>query len=368
MNDSAISAARIYRAQSNGPALHVHDRPVTTPFGLLGTDENALSFALGYTFQRCPPLLQWFLREIGISGVRLPPLKAAEIRLQQRDHSDGDQGITDIEIRLPGQFHVIVEAKVGLAVPSIDQCRRYLPRLEKAEEPVQRLVALVQASDQPFVHSYRREDPRFVGKLVGFDWSRLLGESIRLMLSGSISAEAREWARSFGSFLDQEYEMKAFSTEVWVVPASTTPLWDGGPSLWDLHQKYRLYFDHKQTTVRPLYLAFRVDGRVDSLHRVTHTEYSVPIIDLIPEFEHVDAEWTTLPNTVWHFGPAVPLARPLSSGGKLFTRRVRADLDLLLTCESVRDLEVEMGRRKEGRTSSGGQPGKLTAIRHDFDG
>ena len=30
----------------NKPDLHVYDRLVTTPFGLLGTDENALSFAL----------------------------------------------------------------------------------------------------------------------------------------------------------------------------------------------------------------------------------------------------------------------------------------------------------------------------------
>lgn len=51
-------------------SLYVNHNPVTSPIGLLGTDENMLSFALGYTFQQCLPLLQLFLKHIGISGVQ----------------------------------------------------------------------------------------------------------------------------------------------------------------------------------------------------------------------------------------------------------------------------------------------------------
>jgi hypothetical protein len=71
------------------PPLHAHDRLVTTPFGLIGTDENALSFALGYTFQQCPPLLQRFLRDIGILGLRQSTLQKARIDLQR--HRTGEE-------------------------------------------------------------------------------------------------------------------------------------------------------------------------------------------------------------------------------------------------------------------------------------
>ncbi len=130
--------------------LHVSQRVVTSPFGLLGTDENALSFALGYTFQQCLPLLQWFLKEIGIQGVHNTTLRKARIDLQRHRSGDSGQGITDIEIHLPGYFHVVIEAKVGLAVPSIEQCCKYLPRFHDTNEPIQKLVALVQSADDSF--------------------------------------------------------------------------------------------------------------------------------------------------------------------------------------------------------------------------
>src|SRR6185295_8592934 len=123
------------RWMSRSLALHAHNRAVNSPFGLLGTDENALSFALGYTFQQCMPLLQWFLKQIGIEGVYQSSLQQARIDLQR---CASGQGITDIEIHLPGRFHVIVEAKVGLAVPTIEQCRKYLPRFRSTNEPIQK--------------------------------------------------------------------------------------------------------------------------------------------------------------------------------------------------------------------------------------
>ncbi len=118
----------------NTNSLHVSQRVVTSPFGLLGTDENALSFALGYTFQQCPPFLQWFLRQIGVQGVHKTSLRKVRINLQRYRSSESGQGITDIEIHLDGHFHIIIEAKVGGAVPSIEQCCKYLHRFHETNE------------------------------------------------------------------------------------------------------------------------------------------------------------------------------------------------------------------------------------------
>lgn len=331
---------------SRSLSLQAYNRPVTSPFGLLGTDENALSFALGYTFQQCLPLLQWFLKQVGVSGVSHPTLSRARIDLQRHRSGETGQGITDIEIHLPGHFHVIVEAKVGLAVPSLAQCQKYLPRFKETGEPVQKLVAVVQSPDQTFVADYRRQDRRFSERLVRFVWPQLLPECVRLMLGQSLPPQAKEWVRHFYGFLDQEFGMKAFTTEVWILAISTEPLWPGGVCHWDIHQKYRVWWDYKEHSVRPLYIAFRVGGLLDSICRVSRVQHAVPIIDLVPELQNVKKSWTKRPATVWHFGPSVPLAKSLRTGVGMYNRRVRCDLDLLLTCSSVQEIEFEMGKRR----------------------
>lgn len=329
---------------SRALTLYAYKRVVNSPFGLLGTDENALSFALGYTFQRSLPLLHWFLKQVGIKGVGPSSLQQARIDLQRRA---ADQGITDIEIHLPGRFHVIVETKVGMAVPTVRQCKKYLPRFRSTNEPIQKLVAMVQSPDKNFVTDYGQHNKQLSKRLVHFIWPRLLPECVRLMLGNSRSSKAKEWIRCFYDFLDQEYSMKAFTTEVWILAISTKALWRNGISHWDIHQKYRVWWDYKEHSVRPLYIGFRVNGVLDSIYRVSQVEHAVPIIDLVPEMKNIRKFWPKKPATIWHFGNPVPLAKPLKTGGGMYNRRVRCDLDLLLTCSSVQEIEVQMRKRRQ---------------------
>jgi hypothetical protein len=292
------------------------------------------------------PLAQWFLKQVGVAGVHHSSFQTARIDLQRHGSGENDEGITDIEMHLDGQFHVIVEAKVGLAVPTIDQCRKYLPRFRVTNAPIQKLVAVVQSPDQSFVSEYSQQDKRLAKRLVCFNWPQLLPECVRLMLGKSVPSQSKDWIRSFYNFLDQEFRMKAFTTEVWILAISTEPLWPGGKSHWDIHQKYRVWWDYKEHTVRPLYIAFRVGGKLDAICRVSRVEHAVPIIELVPEMRNIKKNWPKQPATIWHFGPPVPLAKPLRTGGGMYNRRVRCDLDLLLTCNSVQEIEVEMSKRR----------------------
>ncbi len=164
------------------------------------------------------------------------------------------------------------------------------------------------------------------------------------MLGKSVSPESKEWVRSFYNFLDTEYGMKAFTTEVWILAISTEPIWPGGMSHWDIHQKYSLWWAYNDHTVRPLYIAFRVRGALDAIYRVGRVEHSVPIRDRVPEMRRI--KWGKDPATIWHFGPRVPLAKPLTTGAGMYNRRIRCDLDLLLMCSSVQQIEAEMGKRR----------------------
>ena len=229
----------------------------------------------------------------------------------------------------------MIEAKVGLAVPSIEQCRKYLPRLRDTHEPIQKIVALVQSADDSFVAKLGHNDPELSTRLLRFNWSELFPACIRIVMSSSVEIESKAWVRSFYRFLDQEYGMKAFTTEVWILAIDTKPLWPNGMSFWDIHQKYMLYFDRTSPTVRPLYLGFRVDGKVDAIYRVSRIEHDIPIINEVPEFVNLQADWPRLPYTIWHFEPPTDLPSPIRTGRGMYNRRVRCDLDLLLTCCTV---------------------------------
>ncbi len=331
-------------------SLYAYHRLVTTPFGLLGNDENALSFALAYTLQQCPPFLQWFLKHVEVAGVHPSSLPKVRIDLQRHRTGDPNQGITDIEIHLPGRFHVIVEAKIGLAIPTIGQCLKYVHRLSEKGEPVQRLVALVQTPDENFVQEYTRSDKTLSKRLVLFSWAQFLPVCVRLMLSQAVDPQAREWVRCFYRFLDEEYEMKAFTTEVWILAASTKALWPNGMSHWEIHQQRRVWWDYKEPAVRPLYMAFRVEGVLESICRVSRVEHGVPIIDVVPELGSIKKPWPKIPCTIWHFDPPVKLPKSIRTGGGMYNRRVRCDFDLLLSCNTVQEIEAAMGeRRRRGK-------------------
>lgn len=332
------------------PTLEVHRRVVRSPFGLHNVNENALTFALGYTFQQSLPFLRWFLTEIGVVGLQERMLRKATIHLQRRD-TESDKGVTDIEVRLPGHFHVIVEAKIGVGLPSVEQCRRYIDRLTEGNEPIQKLVALVQTEADAYLTHQSDQLPVLAKRLVTFCWVRFIPECLKLLGRPSTDGRSRNWVREFYTFLDEDYRMKAFSTEVWILAASTREIGRSGVSHWDVHKRYRLWWDFRSHTVRPLYLAFRADGVVDALWKVVRIEHGIPISDRVPELRtnKVHPEYRTKLATIWHFDAPVSLPNPLRTGGGMYNRRVRCDFDLLLTCATVSEIEVEMARRRPER-------------------
>lgn len=330
------------------PELIAYGRTVSTPFGLVGNDENALSFALGYTFQACPLLLQRFLSDIGIPGIRLSALTSARIEMQRHGADSGCKGITDIEIRLPGRLHVIVEAKVGMDVPLIEQCLQYTPRFAEFNEPVQRLVALVESPDVSFDGRYTKAAPSLKGILTTFNWSQFLLSSVDLLKKCLPYDQEGRAIRWFYKFLDEEYRMKAFTTEVWIVPTSSEPLWPGGWSFLDTHLNYRIYYDHRYQSVRPLYIGYQAGGKLDAIHRVLRIEHEVEPIKYAPKLSSVAKEWPKSPHTIWHLDGPVALPSPIRSGGSnVHRRRVSCDMDVLLTAESVLDIENRMRERRE---------------------
>jgi hypothetical protein len=150
--------------------------------------------------------------------------------------------------------------------------------------------------------------------------------------------------------LDEEYTMKAFTTEVWILPINTKPLWKGGRSHWEIHEEHRVWWDYKEPSVRPLYLAFRFDGTLKYIARVNRIEHGRTIIDVAPEMRLTKNPVHKTPATIWHFDNPIELPKPLKTGGGMYNRRTRCDFDLLLTCTTVKEIEAAMANRRGSST------------------
>jgi hypothetical protein len=116
------------------PELFLHGRKLKTIFDLLGDKENDITFSIGWAFAKCERFLSLTLSYL------FPDEEPGEIYSINLQRSSEDGGYTDIEISTHN-FHVIVEAKRGWALPSTGQLERYTPRLAGGQQAVIAVMA-----------------------------------------------------------------------------------------------------------------------------------------------------------------------------------------------------------------------------------
>lgn len=252
--------------------LFVNQKPAGSVFRIVGDDENALTSALAQCIVYSEGLLRAVLRNVGLKNVRARSLESACV-FYQRHAEDRREGITDIEVTIPGILHVIIEAKIKSAFPDIEQCQKYLERFDPAI-PQHRLAVLLDAADAGVVEQYRSRDASFEGLLVPLLWADIYDEAQRILRRSHDTVE-QYLLSEFCSFVEGEYYMKSFEEEVWVVPLNTKPLWQGGLSRYDIPLQRRIYFHPaKRTRRKAIYFAPRAFGEVKHVQRILKIEYN----------------------------------------------------------------------------------------------
>ena len=98
--------------------LRLRGRRIDSIFEIVGTDENSLTYALGWCLTRVPALLT----EVAAQLRRPAPSVGATVHLQT--HGAGT-GITDVEVRDGTTVAWVFEAKVGFVPPSLTQLTQY---------------------------------------------------------------------------------------------------------------------------------------------------------------------------------------------------------------------------------------------------
>ncbi|HZR59048.1 MAG TPA: hypothetical protein VFA74_19430 [Terriglobales bacterium] len=295
-------------------------------FGLL---ENDMTRAVGWALAKCDFFRTEFVRTLA----KVDSGGSAEVVLSLQSHKS-ESGITDIELELDGQFHMIVEAKRGWELPSRQQLEMYGLRLVPGAFPCKVLVALTDATPE---HAAVHLECRSVSGIpvIPFSWGELLklvqkSQNSRNLKERYIMGELVNYLRDLATLQD------IHSNLVWVAP-----LKDETPQGWhvswiDIVWKKLRYFhplSRNFPKVPPNYFAFRYLGKLQSIHHVERYEL-VPdahaVIPEIPAGEIID-------HMVYTLGSPFRPEHEVKLGNRWGPAHCQCMIDTLFTCKTLEE-------------------------------
>jgi hypothetical protein len=297
-------------------------------FELMGKDENSATYALGWGLKRSPALACILTEKLAGKVI-----DAAEMRVELQTHGE-DRGFTDMELRCIDELHAILEAKQGFSLPSMEQLRRYRPRLD-AVPASRRVLVSVSAISESIANRRLPSDIDGV-PVMHLSWGAIRGmaKAARQRAGGF---EEKLWLRELINHLEGYTAMeRTRDNMVYVVSLGSDPMRDDGKRTWiDVVEKDGRYFHPVGNTwpvQPPNYIAFRYRGQVQSIHRIESH-------NIVLDVSTVDPTWATtdVDHFVYTLGPAMRPATKLGAAGTedsiKRSARVWCAIDTLLTGE-----------------------------------
>ncbi|MGA3287616.1 MAG: hypothetical protein ABSD46_09330 [Bacteroidota bacterium] len=307
--------------------LKLRGEEIESVFELLGAKENDVSFSVGWALANSPSFLDAFLNLVVPPNTNLDT-HAAQIRLQVHETQ---KGITDIEIEIPAYVFLIIEAKRGWTLPSVEQLKTYAQRksFRTSSAPLKKLIALTECSQQ-YATAFLGFNQINGIPVVSLSWKQIFNCSHSAYTKGTHTEKRLLWELS--TYLQRIMTMqKIESNLVYVVSLGSRnpPEWQIG---WiDIIAKRRHYFHpvgkRGFPADPPNYLAFRYYGQLQSIHHVERYEIFTDPHTHFPEIPHDD--WG--PHYLYHLGPAFAPEKVVHTGNIYPSGRVWCSLDTLFT-------------------------------------
>lgn len=313
-----------------------YGRPVATIFDLLGSKEDDMTYSLGYVAARSPKFAHLLVEKL--AGERVAGVAEAVVQLQCIAREE--RGRTDVEIHVGEEFFAVLEAKRGASLPSREQLARYVPVLRRRNVRLRRLVAVTNA---PAFHAART----LPSDIDGVPVQHLAWRDIRALAEKARAGETNDNKRlldEFTAYLKGLLGMEVSrSNMVYVVSVGPGGSW--GLDYREVVVKDARYFYGTEGggwPEPPNYVAFRYDGRLQSIHHVEGYDIFTNPKDIFPNAVSV----TIAPHYCLKLGPAIRPPKTVKAGPKIVrSMRVWCMLDTLLTSETITDALAETKRR-----------------------
>lgn len=309
------------------PDLQLHNKSIETMFQLLGEKENDITYSIGWALYRSPAFLKEFL--LATVGEHANA-DAAVLRLQDYRKQSG---ITDIEIELPGQYHLIVEAKRGWTLPKIHQLEKYIPRLKKRKSKVCKIIALSQCTADYARTLLTVSNIKGV-PIQSISWTEVAGMVEHAIQRGKF--KEKHLLKDLLNYLGRVAPMQNIDSNWVYVVAINGGTQTGWKISWiDMIEKRKRYFHsigvNGWPKEPPNYIAFRYHGRLQSIHHIK--SYKV-ITDLHDGFKEVPHD-KRAPHFLYDLGPAIRPPRKVPTGKIYASGRVWCMFDTLFSSKTV---------------------------------
>ncbi len=319
--------------------LTVHGHQISNFFELLGDDENALTFSVGWTLLQSTHLLKVLLDEI--FGQRIDPTEAV-IRLQ---HHESEHGYTDIEVDVPKVGCAIIEAKRGWNLPSRQQLMKYAARDSFCAAKKKRLVVLSECIPEYVEHNLDLPKP-LRPSIRSLTWRRVIVATEKIV--GKVGTTEKRTLREMASYLkDHTTARDPWTNRVFVVALGHGDLPKSKISWIEVVEKKRRYFHPVGggwPSNPPTYMGFRYRGRLQSIHFVESYQVVSELKHYIP-----DIKWGKFPRPhfLYKLGKTIRPDHDVKTGGLYGPSHVWYALDLLLTSKTISEAQKLTRKREE---------------------
>jgi len=322
--------------------LTIFGKSCKSVFGLNGYDENSATYSIGWGLDKSATLLTRFIHECIPS---LAGLDLNQVTISLQEHGE-DKGYTDLEIKQPDVFHIIVEAKRNWELPSEKQLNKYIPRFKRSHCPKENqiLITMSSASEE---YANLNQQPELEGHTIKhFSWKEI-NNLIKLTKSKTSSFEEKLWLRELAIHTKGYNTMTDPNNNLaYCVVVSTSEIKQGTGYTWvDVIEKDSTYFHPvggNWPVTPPNYMAFRRKGKLTSVHHIDS-------YDITNKLQNLNSKWpdTKEDHFVYKLGPAMKPPKIISNGKLYATGRYWCALDTLISgaFETISDARDETKRR-----------------------
>ncbi len=342
------SATTTIKGETNVAELITHNfEQVETIFQLFGNKENDITRAIAWTMKKCPSFLQLFIDKISGQNVKTDELT---ILYQQFEKTGKDNGYTDLEITDGKNVHIILEAKRGWILPQSAQLTKYAhrPSFVNSIASNKYIVTLSEcSSDYANTHLPFKYTDNGIA-VIHCSWKDLRDISIQARKNSN--HEQKHLLEEFIAYIGGLMTMQnKISNRVYVVSIGNGRINDGTTLTWkDVVEKTGHYFCPFGTKGWPKdppnYIAFRYNGKLQSIHHIDGYIITKNMHDAIPEMP--DADWDD-EHIIYNLGAAIIPQKEVRTGKGIYRNgRVWAALDLLLTCDTITEARDKTKERE----------------------
>lgn len=345
--------------------LTAYGYEITNVFQLMGMLENDITKSIAWGMVNSPKFLNRIINVLisKITGENNNlRINSKEVLFLFQEYEE-NYGITDLEITDNKNFYFIIEAKKGLNLPGIEQLYLYSKRKKINQSPVKHkaIISMSACSDEFADIFLLKSNSKNVNTNIPIDYiNKTINNMAVRHLSWKKIYEIAYSSKNNSSLIEKkllkeliEYLgglMKMQSREsnwVYIVSLSNDSAFGANITWMDVVKKYNRYFHPLGTGGWPKepinYIAFRYNGKLQSIHYIEDYEISDNLNNQIPNMPNQPLD---SPYLVYTLGPAI-IRENVKTGNIVRATRRWAMLDTLLTEDTIYDA-CELSNRRAG--------------------